>query len=89
MKTASTARLKLVIALLATATCSLAQAPGAYNNPPAQQMQPGSMPPGGMPPAELPRPGSAELHPGPSVVGWPGINTSIRGTLLATAWPSP
>ncbi len=51
--------LKLVGALLATAAFGLAQAPGAYNNPPPQQqMQPGSMPPGGMPPAEMPRPGS-------------------------------
>jgi hypothetical protein len=62
MKTDSNHRLKLVVALLATAaTCGFAQAPG--DNPQAQQMQPGSMPaggmpPGGMPPAQLPRPGS-------------------------------
>lgn len=64
MKTASKDRLRLVVALLATAACSFAQAPGAYNNSPAQQMQPGSMPPGGMPPAELPRPGSVNYVQG-------------------------
>jgi hypothetical protein len=71
MKTDSNRHLRLVVALLATATCGLAQVAGNYNNqtaqqppmqqPPPQQgapMQPGSMPPGGMPPAELPRPGS-------------------------------
>jgi hypothetical protein len=64
MKTGSNHHLRLVVALLATATCSFAQAPGGYNNQPAQQMQPGSMPPGGMPPAELPRPGSVNYVQG-------------------------
>jgi hypothetical protein len=76
MKTDSNYRVKLVIALLATASCSFAQA-GGYNNQPGQQMQqqqapgqqgaplqPGSMPPGGMPPAELPRPGSVNYVQG-------------------------
>jgi hypothetical protein len=77
MKTATNDGLRLVIALLATATCSFAQAPGDYNNQPAQQiqaqqapgqqgvpLQPGSMPPGGMPPAQLPRPGSVNYVQG-------------------------
>lgn len=58
MKTDAKHLVRLVIALLAVAACTLAQAPTGYNNQPEQQMQPGSMPPGGMPPAELPRPGS-------------------------------
>jgi hypothetical protein len=64
MKTTSRDRLRLVVALLATAAASFAQAPGAYNYPPAQQMQPSAMPPGGMPPAELPRPGSVNYVQG-------------------------
>lgn len=70
MRTASIHQLRLLVALLATATCGFAQIAGDSNNQTAQQpptqsapmqqapMQPGSMPPGGMPPAQLPRPGS-------------------------------
>lgn len=64
--------LRLVFALLVTATCGFAQAAGGYNVQTPQQApmqqgpptQPGSMPPGGMPPAELPRPGSVNYIQG-------------------------
>jgi hypothetical protein len=58
MKTDSNYHLRLVVTLLAAATCGFGQ---------AQQgapLSPGSMPPGGMPPAELPRPGSVNYVQG-------------------------
>ena len=65
MNKASTDHLmKLAFALLAAAACAFAQAPGGFNNPPEQQIQPGSMPPGGMPPAQMPRPGSVNYVEG-------------------------
>ena len=70
MQTHSKHRVKLVVALFATATCGFAQAGGYQPTQPMQApgqsapMQPGSMPPGGMPPAEMPRPGSVNYVQG-------------------------
>ena len=82
MKTSSRYFVQLVVVLLASATCGLAQTSGYYNNQTAPPGQPGSYPPGPMQPGSVP-PGPAAESVRPGSLNYVEGRVSANGEALS------